>query len=189
MQPLLGGLSIVQVADAIVNRDILLYRASYFLPDGKLNRYYLLRLDEKKIQVTESKFYKKNVRIIDKNGDWGEWEIDYQGYYCVEYVPFYGRVEFCVYSDDSGTDYFYFDGKSHELSQISVSYNSELFMETFLVRYQDKIIIRYKYFRQFWRGLFSEPPFEGDEIYPLRYIVDLINQRAWKRDRKYKQER
>ena len=62
-------------------------------------------------------------------------------------------------------------------------------METFLVRYQDKIIIRYKYFRQFWRGLFSEPPFEGDEIYPLRYIVDLINQRAWKRDRKYKQER
>ena len=166
--------------------EIILYRLSYYLPGNSAGRYWALNLNNNKIRPLEDKCVKKSVRLEDENGNWEAWEVDYQGYYCVEKTIFNNKIDFSVYTDND-KDFFLYNETTYNLSEIELAYTKGILFDCFVIKHNTELLIKYRYLRPVWRLLIIDDD-DDDSVYPLKYIIEFIQKKSWKYERKHETE-
>ncbi|GLS24471.1 hypothetical protein [Marinibactrum halimedae] len=168
--------------------NLILYRLSYFLPQGNLCRYFSLDLQGKNFLPIQDSNLTKNIKVKQSDGEWSRlWEVDYDGYYCVEKSLFSEQIEFAIYTLED-EDYFYFEGKSYCLESIELFYEKGFLLDNFSIHFNKKVLKTFKYLKPFWRDFNKDPLMDSEDIYPLRYVKYFIDERKWKREKIYREK-
>ena len=166
---------LLNVLGAVVNNEIVLFRWSYYLPKGSRGRFWALDLKKRTIQEIGQE-PKKNQ--ISYNGAVGP---DFQGFLFLEKTLFSKKVWLAVYTVEN-EDFLFYDGSTYQLDKLQISYQKTVFFDKFKINHNKENIFIYKYFRPIWRKLLQEDRTYSDDIYPLKYCIQMIEKRSWKKE-------
>lgn len=166
---------LLNVLGAVVNNEIVLFRWSYYLPKGSRGRFWALDLKKRTIQEIGQEPKKSQISY---NGAVGP---DFQGFLFLEKTLFSKKVWLAVYTVEN-EDFLFYDGSTYQLDKLQLSYQKTVFFDKFKINHNKENIFIYKYFRPIWRKLLQEDRTYSDDIYPLKYCIQMIEKRSWKKE-------